>query len=102
MTVLFGYPGTNVYKTQVVQTVQHPGITTLGQSLKSPGLFGDCFTYLGEVPDTYVIPGNFVPIIKDGDYFSLGVFSFGDPTIYAGCQDCLNQYGGGGISGGGL
>jgi len=94
-------PG-NVYKTRVVQTVQHPGITTVGQALKTPQLFGTCFTYLGEVSNTYVIPGNFVPIIKDGDYFSPGFVFFGDSTIYAGCQDCLNQFGGSGTSGGGL
>ena len=78
----------NVYKTQVVQTVQHPGITTIGQVIKSPEIFGNCFTYLGEVPETYTIPGNFVPIVQTGDYFasSIGV---SDTTIYPDCSTCF-------------
>jgi len=85
----------NVYKTRVVQTIQHPGVTTIGQSIQTQeAINGTCFTYLGEVPNTYVIPGNFVPIEVTGDYFASTLL--GNPTIYAGCIDCLNQYGGGG------
>ena len=95
----------NVYKTRVVQTIQHPGITTIGQAIQTQEVInGTCFTYLGEVPNTYVIPGNFVPIEVTGDYFgSGGMVSLGNPTIYAACYDCINQYsgGGGGTGGGG-
>ena len=78
----------NVYKTQVVQTVQHPGITTIGQVIKSPEIFGNCFTYLGEVPSTYTIPGNFVPIVQTGDYFASSLLGISDPTIYDSCTAC--------------
>ena len=91
----------NVYKTRVVQTIQHPGVTTIGQAIQTQeAINGTCFTYLGEVPNTYIIPGNFVPIVVTGDYFgSGGMVSLGNPTIYAACYDCVNQYGGGGGGG---
>jgi hypothetical protein len=96
--------GTDVYKTQVVQTVQHPGITTVGQTIRQPGaFFGYCFTYLGEVPNTYVIPGTFVPITVTGDYF-MSVNTYDDIVIYYDCNGCSNlniDTGGGGTGGGG-
>ena len=76
----------NVYKTQVVQTIQHPGITTIGQSLKKNG---NCFEYLGTVSLDYIIPGNFEPVNFTGDYFAITSPSiFDDVTIYNNCDSC--------------
>jgi hypothetical protein len=78
----------NVYKTQVVQTQQHPGVTTIGQTIKTPGVLGSCFEYLGEVSSSYVIPGNFVPVTFNGDYFATVTPGVDDTIVYDNCVSC--------------
>jgi hypothetical protein len=74
-------------KTQVLQTVEHPGLVA-GNVIKQPGsVVGGCFTYLGSVSTSYVIPGNYNPIVYTGDYFQ-STSIFDDVTIYTDCISC--------------
>jgi hypothetical protein len=77
----------NVYKTQVVQTIQHPGVTKIGQTIKTPGILGNCFEYLGTVSTSYVIPGNYIPVEFNGDYFA-STSIFDDTVVYSNCSVC--------------
>jgi hypothetical protein len=77
----------NVYKTQVVQTIQHPGVTRIGETIKTPGILGNCFEYLGTVSTSYVIPGNYIPVEFNGDYFA-STSIFDDTVVYSNCSVC--------------
>jgi hypothetical protein len=71
----------NVLSTQVVQTVQAPIATIVGQTFKDYD--GTCWTYLGQYPTTYIVPPTYIPVTFAGNYFAI-YFS----TVFNDCLTC--------------
>jgi hypothetical protein len=75
--------GQNVIPTQVVQTVQSPITSVVGDTFKDSN--GTCWSYLGQFGSNYIVTIGYTPLTYTGDYFASAF-----PTVYANCQTCIS------------
>jgi hypothetical protein len=71
----------NPNKTQIKQTVQISGVNVIGNTFKDIG--GTCWTYLGQVGQSYVPLGNEILITYSGSFIFVS-----NIVVYANCTDC--------------
>jgi hypothetical protein len=74
----------NSVPTQIIQTVNSTIVTINGQVFKDNS--GNCWTYIGKQPSTYIPPIGVSPITYSGNYFATAY-----TTIYTTCTECLNS-----------
>jgi len=75
--------GQAVIATQVVQTVQSPITSVVGDTFKDSN--GTCWSYLGQFGSNYIVTIGYTPLTYTGDYFASAF-----PTVYANCQTCIS------------
>ena len=73
----------NVLPTQVIQTVQVPFVTVIGNTFKD--INANCWKFVGQYPSVYIAPPTVIPITFVGDYFATAY-----STVYVDCVDCIN------------
>lgn len=73
----------NVNKTQVIQNLKSPIVSTEGQCFKVDGV---CWNYLGRFDTNYIAPSNVFSIIFEGDFFN------GETSdVYVDCNSCITS-----------
>jgi hypothetical protein len=75
--------GQAVIATQVVQTVQSPITSVVGDTFKDSN--GTCWSYLGQFGSNYIVTIGYTPLTYTGDYFASAF-----QTVYANCQTCIS------------
>ena len=71
-------------KTQIIQTIQSPIATIVGQTFKDSN--GICWSYLGQFDYNYIPTIGYQSITYNGNYFASAF-----PTTYIDCEDCVTS-----------
>jgi hypothetical protein len=75
--------GQTVIPTQVIQTVQSPITSVVGNTFKDSS--GNCWSYLGQFGSNYIATIGYTPLNYTGDYFASAF-----QTVYNNCQTCIS------------
>jgi hypothetical protein len=75
--------GQPVIPTQVIQTVQSPITSVVGNTFKDSS--GNCWSYLGQFGSNYIATIGYTPLTYTGDYFASAF-----QTVYNNCQTCIS------------